>query len=128
MTAFEVSLNGGKLCVAGIEGPGTVSLILSWIHGEKDTPREGGRMELNVGGINGTTKEFATWIDSPGTGFPELAQGDEIHIRVVESQEVTLPTFRPLDTLQQTRELKERYLQELAEELGWTVTPPADPT
>jgi len=73
MRAFKVSLNGKKLCVAGVGKRGVLSAIVSWVAGDR-----GEDLFLQVGGL--ANEEHIDWVKQKG-----LQVGDEIRIEVVES-------------------------------------------
>ena len=55
MIAFEVSLNGKRACVAGVEGFGVLSAILSWVRRHPEKRRQGRTTDedltVDVGGL-----------------------------------------------------------------------------
>jgi hypothetical protein len=56
MRAFEVSLNGKKLCLAGISDDGVLTAVVNWV------PRKGkGDPFLQVGGLVGPSDEHVSW-------------------------------------------------------------------
>src|ERR1700686_3917331 len=58
MRAFEVSVNGEKLCLAGIGDDGVLTTIVTW------AGRQGDRdLFLQVGGLISRTKEHVHWIN-----------------------------------------------------------------
>jgi hypothetical protein len=88
MLAFEISLNGKKLCVAGIDDRGVLSSIVTWA-----TRRSTGVPEtadescfLQVGGLLSRTEEYVDWVHQE-----PLAIGDEIHLRIVETNSADVP-------------------------------------
>jgi|SRR5579863_2170887 len=112
MRAFEVHLNGKKLCVAGIGDDGVLTTIVSY------AARQGvADVFLQVGGLRTSpTKEHVRWVDQK-----PLSVGDEIQIKFIEAPSVDTPGAsyekNPLETLK----AKERYVLEAAKELGWTI-------
>ena|ERR1035438_7757026 len=89
MRAFEVSVNGEKLCVAGIGDDGVLTSIVSWVarHGDGD-------LMLSVGGLYSQTEEHVNWIS-----HRPLSVGDEIHVTIIETDSVDTPARkRPHDT------------------------------
>lgn len=79
MLAFEIHLNGKRVCTAGIGEPGVMSAILNWVSSE---PRKGARKpdefaSIRVGGLVSSTEEHVTWAHR------DLRRGDEVVIRVV---------------------------------------------
>jgi hypothetical protein len=82
MRAFEVYLNGKKLCLAGVGEDGVLSAIVSLGRGE-------GNLCLDVGGLLTGTHDYVTWI-----GQEPLAVGDKIEVKIVKSDEVDEPAKR----------------------------------
>lgn len=73
MRALSVSLNGKKLCLAGVGERGVLSAIISWVAGDR-----GEDSFLEVGGL--ANEEHIDWVNQK-----RLQVGDEIRIEVVES-------------------------------------------
>lgn len=82
MKAFEVSVNGKRVCVAGVGDVGVMTSHVTW------TSR--GTCHFRLGGLD-QTKQRLDWIDS------ELSLGDEVTIRFVEAAQVDPPTTSELD-------------------------------
>jgi len=57
MRAFEVHLNGKRLCVAGFEGGGVLNTIVNNITGHGRDPI----LELRIGGLESATAEHVDW-------------------------------------------------------------------
>ncbi len=88
MTAFEVHLNGEKLCTAGLGDTGVVSAILSWRGNQpyKDgTAPESASIEFSVSGLISPAGEHVRWAE------PKVQVGDEIRIRVVDIGRADVP-------------------------------------
>ena len=81
MRGLEVYLNEVKLCTAGIGPGGALNATLDIV--AEDT---GYDMTFRVGGLE--NDEFVIWSDR------ELRVGDEINIRVVETESVDRPKRR----------------------------------
>src|SRR5438874_2813293 len=111
MRAFEVSLNGKKLCVAGIGEDGVLSTCLNWV-----TRGGVGDLFLQVGGLISPTEESVTWVRQK-----PLKVGDRVQFRIGDRKSVDEPIKRHrIDQVQRRREEK-RYVREMAKRLGWTV-------
>jgi hypothetical protein len=111
MRAFEVHLNKKRLCLAGIGEDGVLSAILDHVIGE-------GRDDVNfrVGGLMLPANEFVTWK------VVELDTGDEVRIKVVESNIVKKPRIRrQRDPAEEKRQVK-RYVRAMAKQFGWKIT------
>ena len=135
MIAFEVYLNGNKLCVAGIEELGGVSAVLTWKRGPhvlKET-----HLRDNV-----EYSEIAIWGDcvqcepesTPhlGHGFKyaehlewitqEFPPGSEVTIKAVEASTVDKPRSRtPTGSDDYARRAYEKSVRQMVEALGWKV-------
>jgi len=81
MRAFEVSVNGEKLCVAGIGDDGVLNSMVNWVtrHGEGD-------LFLSVSGLYSQTDEHVNWISQR-----TLSVGDEVHVKIVETSSADKP-------------------------------------
>jgi hypothetical protein len=89
MIAFEVHLNGEKLCTAGLGDVGVISAILSWRGNQpyKDrTMAATAAIEFSVRGLTSPAGEHVRWAD------PKVQVGDEIRIRVINSDRPDAPT------------------------------------
>ena len=76
MICFEVSINGKRVCLAGIGDSGVLSTIVNWVNGNHD------RLDIHVGGLTQigiNESQHVSWIDQ------QLIVGDEVSIRIVES-------------------------------------------
>ena len=84
MRAFEISLNGQKLCVAGIGDDGVLSAIVNWVAkgGEGD-------MFLEVCGLVGPVNQDVRWVRQK-----PLQLQDEIRVRIVEVDRVDEPVHK----------------------------------
>jgi hypothetical protein len=76
MTAFQVMLNGKPFCLAGLPGPGVVSVILDRLLPAEENSEE--HLSLSVGWLDSLTK-----ANEQGPRR-DLQEGDEITIRVVK--------------------------------------------
>lgn len=79
--AFEVHLNGKKVCLAGIHH-GIVAITTNWVARPKRADEIGG---FAVGGLIEPMKQHVRWANR------KLRVGDELRIRVVERDAVDRP-------------------------------------
>jgi hypothetical protein len=110
MRAFEVHLNGKRLCLAGIGNDGVLTAIANWVVGDgrKD-------MWLRVGGLILPADEHISWPNW------KLRVGDEIKIVVRETTSADKPpTRRRRDPRQELKDQK-KYVRRMARELGWKI-------
>jgi hypothetical protein len=85
MVAFEVYVNGKRICTVGIGDNGVLTTIVSWVTG----PPERSDLFLQVGGLRSPSREDVTWRE----GEP-LRVGDEVRIGIVERTKVDRPRSR----------------------------------
>ena len=88
MIAFEVHLNGEKLCTAGLGDLGVISAILGWRGKQpyKDgTVPEGAALDFSVRGLTNPAGEHVEWA------HPQVHIHDEIRIRIVDVDQVDPP-------------------------------------
>lgn len=108
MRAFEIQLNGKKLCVAGL-GEGT--LLFSVACGENKHGRSG------IGlGMTGISLEQSTvrWQQR------SLRMNDEVRIKIVEAAKVD--NFKILQKApRDPRRYEKAYVRRMAREFGWTI-------
>lgn len=119
MTAFEISLNGTKLCTAGVGELGVLSAIVTWVRRQGE--EFGGQCDLGITGLISPTREHVNWHGNP------LQSGDEVFIKILEQDTVDEPGNRvPRDPVKDLEQMKE-YVKRAAEELGWRIemNPPA---
>src|SRR6266481_1181822 len=110
MRAFEVFLNGKRLCVAGVGKTGVLTTIIDHVSGhfERD------RLHLHVGGLT-AGNEFVRWRDQA------LRLNDVVSLKIVETDAVHKPrTTRRRDPRKELRDQK-RYVREMAKKFGWTI-------
>ena len=117
MRVFEVSLNGERLCVAGVDGDGVLNAMVDRV---KINARDD--LRLRVGALVSATEEHRIWTQAG------LKVGDEVRVRILESDSVDEPKSRTRRGEQeQLLEDQENYVREFARKLGWTLTEPPDP-
>jgi len=111
MRAFAVSLNGKKLCIAGIGDDGVLVVAVNWVS------RKGvGDLFFHVGGLISPTGEFVDWTDNK-----RLRGNDRIEVKIVEAKSVDEPTRRKRNNPAKELRAKKRYVREMAKQLGWKI-------
>jgi hypothetical protein len=111
MRAFEVSLNGKRVCTAGLGDDAVLNVIANHLTGQ-------GRAEthFNVGGLDCTANEFVDW-----EFMRKLKRGDKLLIRVVDSDSIDKPRRRkPRDPAEELRQTK-LYVRRMAKQFGWKI-------
>jgi hypothetical protein len=74
MVGYEITVNGQRLCIAGVGENGVLTAAVSWV-GKQG---EAGHFHMHTGGIDSNTDENVRWY------VPELKIGDEVSIRIYE--------------------------------------------
>ena len=121
MIAFEVFLNGNKVCRAGVGDLGDLTTILSWVRreGRNTETRESGNIEeeltLNVSGLLSSKNEHVRWSES------KVTIGDEVRVRVVSAESVDPPDDRSAEDPAEDIGRQERYVEQMAKRFGWTI-------
>jgi len=108
MRAFDVRLNAKALCVAGIDGDGVVTTIITSVAG-----RGGQSLSLTVGGLVSGVNEHVMWRARG------LKVGDEVTLKVVEVDSADRPrTRRRSDPKEEERRAK-AYARSMVKKFGW---------
>lgn len=81
MRAFEIHLNGKKLCIAGMP-KGIVSVSMKWVARPRHSDEIGG---FDVGGLIHSTNQHVKWAGR------QLHIGDELRIKLIEKTAVDRP-------------------------------------
>lgn len=109
MLSFKVSLNGNKLCVAGVGKRGVLSTIVSWAASDR-----GEDLFVQVGGL--ANEEHIDWIDQT-----RLQVGDEIRVEICNAESVDDPIRKRRTDASETLDGKKQYVRRMAQELGWKI-------
>ena len=111
MLCFEISVNGEKLCTAGVGESGVLTSILSWVQAQPEKSQEGIREEklyLSASGLK--DDEHSEWLRQ------KVKVGDEVTLRIIEATMPDEPqrTYRidPETEKQQRRDYYERCKRE----------------
>jgi hypothetical protein len=117
MIAFEIHLNGKKAVTAGIDGPGVLSAIVNWV--ERELPPKERRckddMSVSVGGLAARTNTFLTWLQR------DISVGDEIFLRVVETDKVDKARKQRREKAAVRRRRQKAYVRSMAKKWGWKI-------
>jgi hypothetical protein len=84
MRAFEIHLNGKKLCLAGID-KGILAATVNWVARPRRSDEVGG---FSVGGLIDPTEQHVEWTNR------KLHIGDDLRIKIVEKDAVDKPRKR----------------------------------
>jgi hypothetical protein len=115
MTAFNIHLNGKKVCTAGVDGYGVLGAHVSSVR------RKGvrGQLSLHVGGLRSETGEHVVWHEAL-----RLKAGDEVRIEVVESERPDSPTLTKKPDATADERARKKYVRDMARQLGWKIIVP----
>ena len=117
MKAFEVFLNGDRLCLAGIAGRCVLTVIIGHVKGKVDPVDE---LDLQVGGLISDTNEHVTWSTK------QLNTDDEVRVRIIESDSADEPTERMAQDSEQDLEQRKALVRATVKSLGWTLIEPGN--
>jgi hypothetical protein len=119
MIAFEVFVNDKKACVAGVDGCGVLTAILSWADRVPKTDPETGtaypsqELTLEVGGLRSVERTHLSWLNH------SLDVGDVVTVKITNLAAVDEPsTSVPIESADIMREAKRRQYEELKKEFG----------
>lgn len=118
MIAFEVHLNGRKICTAGVGEVGVLTACLAWRGSE---PYEKGSspvaeyLRLDVGGLSGNTGEHVRWKDR------KLKRKDVVSIKIIEAGKVDKPREQQRHDPVKDLRRKKNYVRQMAREFGWKI-------
>ena len=110
MLSFNVSLNGKKLCLAGIGKRGVLSAHVTWVASENG----GEALFLQVGGL--ANEEHSDWIYQK-----PIQVGDELRVEICDAESVDEPIRKLPIHAAETLDQKKEYVRRTAKELGWTI-------
>ena len=115
MRAYEIHLNGNRLCVSGVGKHGVLLASIQYVKGGRLN-----KLGIEVSGLITPTKEYVTWAKR------RLKVGDEVRIRIIETEATDRPETKidlPKETIQEdpAEEIRnqKRYVREMARKFGW---------
>jgi hypothetical protein len=91
--AFLVTVNGQRVCLAGIGKNGSMAVAVEWVGGKGlDSRSLKEKLTLIVGGLDSASHEHAHWTT------PKIRTGDKIQIEIIETDNVddASERFEPL--------------------------------
>ena len=112
MRALEVSLNGKRLCVAGVGDNGVVSTNISCVlRNGKD------ELFLYTGGISNEGQEFWRWHNR------NVKVGDVIQVAVIETAKADRPRHRERQQVTRAEQIRgeKKLVRQLAKKFGWKI-------
>ena len=117
MIAFEVHLNGKKICTAGVGDLGVLTTSLAW-RGPQPY-QKGGRsvaeyLRLDAGGL-AHSGEHLRFLDR------KLKRGDVVSIKVVEIASPDKPRERQRSNPAAELRRQKQYVRRMAKQFGWKI-------
>jgi hypothetical protein len=109
MRAFEISINGERLCLAGASNASVFTAIIEYLGRDEE------HLHLHVGGLLIPEQEHITWQDS------SLSVGDDVRIRILESDKIDAPTERSRINPKQDIEAQKRCVRMMAKKFDWKI-------
>jgi hypothetical protein len=110
MRAFQISLNGKKLCLVGIGNDGVLGTTITYV-----PFRRRRETRLYVGGLVSPQNEHVRWKEA------RLRVGDEVRLRIVETETVDRPRSRYPRDLAAEAKAEKRLVRQLAKKFGWKI-------
>jgi hypothetical protein len=110
MRAYEIFLNGKRLCSAGIGKDGYISAIITYLSEKNKT-------DIDIVGLLASKKLYVRWTRRP------LRTGDEVRIKIVDKKSVD--KFKKIigrvDNPDRIVELQKRMVRRMAKGFGWEI-------
>jgi hypothetical protein len=109
MRAFEIYINGERLCSAGVSNAGIFTATIEYLGGDEE------HFHLDVSGLLIPEQELLIWQER------RLSVGDDVRIRILESDKVDAPTERFPTNAKQDIQAQKRYVRMMARKFGWKI-------
>ena len=129
MIAFEVSLNGIRICTAGANDLGVLSTIVS-AHGKlgkKAVPYRpdatSSDVHYTVGGLTSRPAPKKD-VHLRWKSVAPLQVGDIIQVKVLETTKVDRPREREYRDHTKDLRSQKQYVRQMAKKFGWKIIPP----
>jgi hypothetical protein len=116
MIAFEVYLNGKKICTAGVGDLGVLTACLAYRGAqpyEEGGPPVSEYIRLDVGGYVPDSREHLRWRER------KLKPGDSVTLKVVKAGSVDKPRERKRTNAAANLRRRKQYVRRMAKELRW---------
>jgi hypothetical protein len=110
MRAFQVELNGKRICTAGVGADGVLTAILDYVGGER-----GDRLSLSVGGLTSPAHEHVIWRQVG------LKVGDLVAVKVVEAESIDKPRKRYRKDPKAEEKNQKALVRVWARKFGWRI-------
>ena len=110
MRAYQIFLNGERLCTAGIGKHGYIQAYVTYLSERNET-------YLDIIGCLASKKLYVRWARRP------LRTGDEVRVKIVDKK--TADKFKKIigrvESPERVLELRKRLVRRMAKEFGWEI-------
>jgi hypothetical protein len=110
MRAFEVHLNGKRLCVAGVGEHGVLCTCVTYVKGPN-----GADLDLTVSGLFTPIDEHAIWINR------RLKARDKVVVKIIEAESVDKPRKQYRPDSETAERNQKAYVRACAKKFGWQI-------
>jgi hypothetical protein len=116
MIAFRVFRNDSEVCLAGVEGLGVLTAIVTWASRDGEFTESGQpeeSLDLTIGALQTVTQENRMWPTQ------RLSVGEKIMIQIEDSEDVMQPVETRIYSDEFKLEATKQNARDLAKKLGW---------
>jgi hypothetical protein len=110
MRAFEVHLNGKRLCLAGVGEDGVLTAIVDHVARPKASS-----LNLRVGGLVSPIGKHVIWRNR------RLKVGDEVLVKIVETDSADRPRKRYSFNPEGDAKKQKAHVRAMAKKFGWRI-------
>jgi hypothetical protein len=116
MIAFRIFRNDSDVCLAGVEGLGVLTAIVTWANRDGEFTESGQpeeSLDLTIGALHTVTQENRMWPTHC------LSVGERITIQIEDSEGVMQPTETRIYSDDFKLEAAKQNARDMAKKLGW---------
>lgn len=116
MIAFRVFRNDSEVCLAGVEGLGVLTAIVTWASRDGEFTESGQpdqSLDLTIGALQTVTQENTMWPTQ------RLSVGEKITIQIEDSEDIMPPVETRIYSDEFKLEATKQNARDLAKKLGW---------
>jgi hypothetical protein len=116
MIAFRVFRNDSEVCLAGVEGLGVLTAIVTWANRDGEFTESGQpeeTLDLTIGALHTVTQENRMWPTH------RLSVGEKITIQIEDSESIMQPIETRIYSDDFKLEATKQNARDLAKILGW---------
>jgi uncharacterized OB-fold protein len=116
MSAFEVYVNGRRVCTAALQGDGVLTTFVTFFRG---AGRKGKRVQeaiLSIGRLASGSQTHAEWLPR------NLKVGDEVRVVLSSKKRGDVPKSKRRESKAKREQREREYVQKRAREFGWKIS------